>query len=723
MHPDHPDAWHLLGVIDLEQGDFKSASAKIAKAIEAEPLRAEFHRSLARARFGDGLLSESATSARHAVALDSADAGAWNVLGLSIETTEPDAALAAWKQAIALVPHEPEAHFRIGNFLRRRRDFAAAAAAYRAALAIAPNHAVLRNNLALALQEQGQLDEAERHYRAAIEQQPGMIEALANLGDLCQSTDRVAEAATWFERALAQNPNVSELWKKLGLCQHRQGQLRDAQSSFERALSLGPDDPKNLINLASVLLAGHRYPDASPLIQQALTLQPGLAEAQNMLLYVNQHTCQWHDFDRLFEQQRARFGDRDAPAVVPHNLLSLPYTSGELLTASRKWVSQRIRPKPATPPALSRLPDNKLRIAYLGSDFRTHALANLLTEVIERHDRARFTVFGYSFGPDDASPARARFARAFDHFVDVRAESFGETARRIRDDQIAILFDTGGYVLYARSEIFALRPAPIQINCIGFAGTLGADYYDYILCDRFVTPAQQQVHFAERFMLLPHCYMPGDTRRAFAPMPTRAQCQLPDRGFVFCCFNASYKILPEMFAIWMRLLQDVPGSVLWLLDTNPSVSRNLRCEAQSRDVSPDRLIFAPRIPLAEHLARHGVADLFLDTFPYNAHTTANDALFAGLPLVTCAGETFASRVSGSHLNAIGLPELITHNLDDYAALAQKLALDPGLLASYRARLRANRYTFPLFDTIGYTRALEGLLADAWEDWVRTSSAA
>jgi predicted O-linked N-acetylglucosamine transferase (SPINDLY family) len=715
IDPDDADAWHLLGAIDLQRGDFVSASLKFGKAAAREPARAEFHKNLARAQFGSGLQTDSAASARRAIELNSADADAWNILGLSLETTDPAAALAAFERAVELAPHEAEAHFRIGDFWRRRRDFDSAIAAYRSALAIAPNHAVLRNNLALALQEQGHHDEAEAHYRAAIEQQPGLVEALANLGDLCRTRDRTLEAIACFRQAVAASPNVVELWKKLGICQHRQGQLSDAKASFERALALAPDDPKNMINLASVLLAEFRHPEAASIISQALTLQPELAEAQSMLLYVNQHMCQWQDFDQLFLQQRARLEDPAVPPVVPHNLLALPYTSAELLTASRKWVAQHIRPKPAAAPVPWELADNKLRIGYLGSDFHTHPLANLLTEVLEVHDRERFEVFGYSFGPNDRSPARARFIRAFDRFVDVRAESFDQTAQRIRDDRIAILMDTGGYVLYARSEIFALHPAPIQINCIGFAGTLGADYYDYILCDRVVTPAQDQEHFAERFMLLPNCYMPGDTRRAIASTPTRAECGLPAQGVVFCCFNASYKILPNMFAIWMRILEEVPGSVLWLLESNPSATENLRREAKSRNVSPERLIFAPRVPLALHLARHSVADLFLDTLPYSAHTTANDALFAGLPVLTCAGDTFAGRVSGSHLRAIGLPELVTHNLDDYVALALELARDPSLLHSYRERLRGNRETFPLFDTVGYTRALEQLLIDAWEE--------
>ncbi len=398
--PANADAWHLLGSIDLERGDFGSAATHIGKAVAIDATRAELHTNLARAQFGCGQSQRSAASARRGIGLDPTSVDAWNVLGLSIATTEPDAALAAWQQAIKLAPHAAEAYFRMGDFHRRRREFDAAVAAYRVAVALAPNHAVLCNNFALALQEQGQRDEAERWYRTAIRLQPALVEALANLGDLCQRTDRYAEAADWFTKAIAQNPSVAEVWTKLGTCQHWLGALPDAKASFERALALQPNDPKAMVNVASALLAQHAYAGALPLVLNALRLDPELAEAQNMLLYVNQHICRWEDLDRLFEQQRARLEERDAPRIVPHNLLALPYTPAELLTASRNWVAHHIRPKPAAPPALTQLVQNRLRVAYLGSDFRTHPLANLLTEVIEKHDRRRFEVFGYSFGPE-----------------------------------------------------------------------------------------------------------------------------------------------------------------------------------------------------------------------------------------------------------------------------------------------------------------------------------
>ena len=688
---------------------FKDCHGKLGPAYAGPTADKE----LARTQLARGDRDAAASSARRAVDNHPDDAEAWTLLGICIETTEPQAARAAWEKALALASRDPEAHFRIGDFERRRGDHEAAIAAYRAALATGSRHPVLLNNLGLSLQARDMLDEAACCFAEAVEREPDLAQGHANLGEVLRLEHRFAAATGAYSRALTLNPGVAQLWLNLGVCQHRAGAFSAARESFERALALDPDVPESLVNLAASLTAESRYAEALPLLRKALQLKSDDAQAQSTLLYVQQHTCDWGELEDGVERVRALLGRPDAPMVSPHSLLALPFTPRELLTAAQDWVRRRIgAPSPLPPPQPS-LVDGRLRIAYLSSDFRTHALANLLTEVIEEHDRSRVEVFGYSFGPDDGSPARARFARTFDRFVDIRAESVEATAQRIRDDRIGVLFDTGGYVLNARSEIFALRPAPIQINAIGFPGTLGAPWYDYILGDAFVTPAEQQQYFTERFMLLPHCYLPGDAKRTIDAVPTRTQCGLPAAGFVFCCFNGSYKILPDVFAIWMRLLAQAPGSVLWLLETNAQASANLRREARSRGIAPERLVFAPRVPVSQHLARHAAADLFLDTFPCNAHTTANDALFAGLPLVTCAGETFASRVSGSQLKAIGLPELVTDSPAAYEALALELARRPELLARYRKRVRANRDASPLFDTAGYTRALEALLFAAW----------
>lgn len=669
---------------------------------------------LARSQFAGGDHRAAATSAQRAVDAEPGDVQAWTLLGLCLETFAPEQALAAWRKAIALAPNDAEPYFRLGDFERRQGRYPAAIAAYRAALATGFQHPGLWNNFGLALQQQGQIDEAIGAFEAATRLQPDMAPAHANLGDALHAQHRTAEAIAAYARACARAPNVARLWLNLGVCQYRAGALADARSSFERALALDPDAPDTLVNLAASLNVERRYGESLPLLRKALARAPDHAQAQSTLLYVQQQTCAWDELDASIARQRALLGRPDAPAAAPHHLLALPFTAAEQLVAARHWARLNVRAPAAASLPRPREREARLRIGYASTDYRAHPLANLLTEVIETHDRARVEVFAYSLGPDDGSRERTRFERAFDHFADVRSESDEAIVRRIRDDRIEILVDTNGYVLHARNDIFALRAAPIQINGIGFAGTLGADCYDFILTDRFVTPPDQQPFFTERFMVLPHCYMPGDTRRDIDPAPTRAQCGLPESGFVFCCFNASYKILPDVFAIWMRLLQKVPGSVLWLLATNREATANLRAQARRHGLADGRLVFAPSLPLPAHLARHALADLFLDTFPYNAHTTANDALFAGLPLVTCAGRTFASRVAGSQLSAIGMLELVTHSLEAYEDLALDLAQQPSRLAQVRSRLAANRATAPLFDVAGYTRALEDLLFKARE---------
>jgi len=357
-----------------------------------------------------------------------------------------------------------------------------------------------------------------------------------------------------------------------------------------------------------------------------------------------------------------------------------------------------------------------LRVGFASSDFRSHATVTLMMELWERLDRRRLELFAYGTLARDPGPNGRRVERAFEHFADVSRDPSEGIAARIREDGIGVLFDINGYTRNARPAIFAHRPAPLQINAIGFQCTLGSAWHDYIFTDRFSLPEPLQRFYTERPLNVPHMAFPSDsTRLPPGPPPTRAACGLPETGFVFCCFNNSFKILPEVFALWMRLLHALPGSVLWLLETSSEAKANLRREAAAAGVAAQRLIFAPRVSVGEHVARNAAADLFLDTFPYGAHTTANDALLAGLPLLTCVGETLASRIAGSQLQAIGLPELITTSFADYEALALKLATDPALLASYRQRLAANRATTALFDMARYARDFEDAMLRIWDE--------
>ncbi len=358
---------------------------------------------------------------------------------------------------------------------------------------------------------------------------------------------------------------------------------------------------------------------------------------------------------------------------------------------------------------------SRLRLGYLSAELRTHPIPCLVAQLFEEHDRSCFEVFAFSYGDDDGTPMRRRLEQAFDGFFDVRGLSDEAIARRIREQEIDIMVDLTGHTAGSRLEILASRPAPVQLHYIGHPGTLGADFIDYLIVDPFVVPAEEQQHYSEALVYLSQCYQANDRKRIARRSPThRAEAGLPADGFVFCCFNQTYKITPPCFDVWMRLLHAVPGSVLWLLADNRWAEDNLRREAAARGVSPERLVFAPRLAAPEHLARHRLADLFLDTFPYNAHTTASDALWMGLPVLTCAGRGFASRVAGSLLHAVGLPELVTHDLAEYERLALTLARDPARLVALRRHLDAVRTTAPLFDIDRTRREIEQAYQQMWE---------
>lgn len=352
-------------------------------------------------------------------------------------------------------------------------------------------------------------------------------------------------------------------------------------------------------------------------------------------------------------------------------------------------------------------PHDKIRLGYVSTDFREHATAHLIAELFEVHDRARFEIFAYSLGQDDQSNMRARLAGSFDHFLSCEDHADVETARMIADAEIDILVDLNGFTRGARTNVFAHRPAPIQVNYLGYAGTMAAPYIDYIIGDAITLTNADQAAYSEKLVTLPHCYQPNDRRRFIADDGiTRRDWGLPEEQIVFCCFNNSYKILPATFTCWMRILTAVEGSVLWLLADNQTAMQNLRKEAEARQIDPSRLIFAERTKPAQHLARHRLADLFLDTLPYNGHTTASDALWAGLPVLTQSGKTFAGRVAASLLSAVGLPKLIAQTTEEYERLAIQLATCPDVLAGIKAALAQNRTTAPLFDTVLYARHIE-----------------
>jgi protein O-GlcNAc transferase len=629
---------------------------------------------------------------------------------------EQAAAEALWQRVLELDPGRPEALFHVGNRLRERGEHAAAIDCYERALRRAAGHSGLLNNLGLALEAIGATEQAAACYREVLAREPQHSDALLNLANLSYRAARYAEAAALHARAASVRRNLPPtIWVQRALALERVQDLEGAEASLREAARLAPNDVHVQANLATLLIRQRRHEEAEEPLRRALELDPQHAYALSTLAYVRQQRCAWEGLSELHDAIR-RLLDREGAedsAFNPFPLLAMPTSPRQRLVAARSWARGFELPASSLSSGFRSLRTERLRIGFVSSDFRPHATAYLLMELWERLDRTRVEAFAYAIEPPDQGPIGQRIAHAFEHFADVSADPTSLIVERIRTDRIALLFDLNGYTRCAREGLFAARPAPLQINAFGYLGSLGAPWYDYVLTDRFVCPASSQADFTERFLYLDGCYCPGDTHREIAAAKKRTESGLPAEGLVFCCFNSAYKLLPDVFAVWMRLLAAVPGSLLWLAPGNVAVEENLRREAAARGVDPNRLVFAPRVGLSEHLARHTHADLFLDTFPYNAGATANDALFMGVPVLTCAGDTMSSRVAGSQLHAIGLPDLITNSLGEYEALGLKLATQPDLLRGHRQRLDANRHTHPLFAMDRYARDFVDALERAW----------
>jgi predicted O-linked N-acetylglucosamine transferase (SPINDLY family) len=494
------------------------------------------------------------------------------------------------------------------------------------------------------------------------------------------------------------------------------GRWEEARGSFQKAIALRKEFPEALYNLGNAARELGDLAGAIEAYEHALRLRPDYVEAYCQLIYHRRHACAWGSFDAddAGMLALAHRGER----VPPFFLLTTNASAGDQLACSRQWAAPIQRDHEAVFKHVATSRSERIRLGYLSGDFHQHATAHLMAELFERHDRGRFEVVGYSYGPDDGSPMRARLVRAFDRFVDIHAFSHRQAATAIHEDGVDILIDLKGYTHQARAAIAAQRPAPVQVSYLGFPATMGADFIDYLMIDSLVVPSDQQPFFSEKLVHLPGCYQVNDRRREIAQLsPSRQACGLPANGFVFCSFNNSYKISPGVFDVWMRLLLAVSGSVLWLLRSNELMEENLGVEAERRGVDRRRLVFAPVLPPAEHLARLSRADLFLDTSPCNAHTTASDALWASLPVLTYSSSTFAGRVAGSLLHAVGLSELVTQSLEDYEKVALELVHDPDRLSALRSSLKNARADSLLFDLPKQASHIEAAYDRMWETWL------
>lgn len=671
--------------------------------------------SLAIRKFQQSDFSGAEEDCRRILRADPNNAAALQLLGtLLLKSGEVDQAIKLLRKGVSLKPDAPEAHNNLGNVLRESNRFADAAAAYRAAVRLRPKFAEAQYGLGAALFEMGRRDEAVASLREAVAIRPRFREAFNLLGAALEGLGNFEEAARCYRQSLSLHAGDPQVLNNLGSCLRKLGRADAAITCLRQALALRPDFVAGLINLAAALRDRGDQEGAMACYRKALLLDPDNAVVRCELAHGMRHVCDWGEM----EASEARVLDmvRQGAAVGPFYLLAMPAAGpDDQLRCARQWAAKFT---PSAPLVQSPRPtDGPIHIGYLSADLHQHATAFLMAEVFERHDRARFRVTAYSCGADDGSDMRRRLVAAFDDFVDAQGLSHRQAAERIDADGVHILVDLKGYTSFARTEILGYRPAPIQVNYLGYPGTMGAPFIDYIISDAVVSPMEHARFYSEKIVQLPDSYQPNDRQRAVAAAtPSRAECGLPEHGFVFCSFNNSYKITPRMFDVWMRLLAAVPGAVLWLLERNEQAAANLRREAAARGIGPERLVFAPRLPLAEHLARHRLADLFLDTLPCNAHTTASDALWAGLPVLTCLGDTFAARVAGSLVAAVGLPELIVGSLEEYEEVALSLARDAGRLAAVKDRLDRNRLTAPLFDSGRFTRNLEAAYRGMWERW-------
>jgi predicted O-linked N-acetylglucosamine transferase (SPINDLY family) len=640
-----------------------------------------------------------------AVALNrTSDVSFYNYGLISKELGKPRQAYEQFSAAIKLNPDVAETWNNRGTVCNDLKDYGAALADFDRAIGLNAAYAEAYTNKGKSLALLKRNDEALTCYDKALSLNPALAEAWLGRGNVSAALRRSRDALAAYDKALSIKPGLVQAWIARGNLLIDLKRFDDALAGFDQAIALDPKLAEAWSGRGDALTVMKRFDDAFTAFDRAFSLDPDMASVEGARLHAKMHCCDWSDYDaecaHLVGSVRA--GKR---AALPFHMLSVDCSPQDQLQCARAFAAERY--PPATSPASPvRRRSGRIRIAYLSSDFRQHATSHLIAGLFEAHDREKFDVIGISVGPDDRSPLRSRLERAFTCFVDLSALTDDQIASEIAARDVDILVDLNGFTLGAQTGALRHRPAPIQVNYLGYPGTMGAPFIDYVIADGTVIPEADRSFYSEKVVWLPHSYQVNDRAREMADRVLRREdFGLPPDAFVFCCFNNAYKITPETFDCWMRLLART-DSVLWLLRDNDIAAGNLRNEARQRGIDPARLVFAERVSPAEHLARHRLADLFLDTLPYNAHTTASDALWAGLPVLTQMGRTFAGRVAASLLHAIDLPELITHSREDYEALALELAGDRERLRDIKSRLEANRLTTPLFDTALFARDIE-----------------
>jgi predicted O-linked N-acetylglucosamine transferase (SPINDLY family)/SAM-dependent methyltransferase len=685
QYPEHGFAWKVMGALLQKQGRIKESLSAKQKAAKLLPNDAEVHSNLGSAELLQGLFEEAEQSCRRALALN---------------------------------PLLVSAHNNLGLILQKLGQYSGAEECFRKVLDIGQKTSENFCNLGNALQAQDKFTEAEDNYQQALLLNADYLDAHNNLGVIFKKSGKLSRSEQSYRRVVELNPNDFDSHNNLGIILQEMNNLPEAEAAYQRALELAPNNANIHCNLGNIFLAKHQHQEAMQSYRNALISTPDNAYALSQCVYIDRMLCNWHSINEDNAKLLTYIEKKVASVLVPFGILATPIANAQHQKKSAELHADfRYKSK------LEHLPyvkektygHTKLRIGYLSADMHSHATVRLLAGVLENRNTQAFITHIYSYGPNKEDEGRSRMEAACEHFHEVSWLSDEAIAKQIVADEIDILVDLKGYTQDGRLGITALRPAPVIVSWLGYPGTLGhPKLADYIIGDPTVTPLEHAEDFSETLALMPHCYQPNDDKRELGAPPNRKDVGLPLTGFVFCSFNQPYKITPETFSVWCRLLVAVPDSVLWIMALFPDTQANLKAEVQKYDIDPNRLIFAPPMLLTSHLGRLQLADLALDTFPYTSHTTASDALWAGVPLVTKMGDTFASRVAASILNTMDLAELVTTNDEDYFNVALSLAQNHKKLAAIKQKIAEQKPLSPLFDTPKFARDLERLYLTIWE---------
>lgn len=712
-YPSTPKILNTLGFIAMKIGLIEQADMAFEQAIELNAKYEEAIFNLAHVKKIAGNANASLDLYQKVISINPKNIEAIINLGnVYIEIGQFKQAYTTLLMGCEISPNDTRLFVNIATALINLDKPEAALEAINWAYKLDKKDANLLNTFGGVLLMLGDRNGALKKYKEALIVDSENEATLNNIGLVIRNTGDPRDSIAWFAKAIELNPNFDKAYTNLGAAYMLMKEESKALVNFKKSLQINPESVKTITMIADACLELGHVNESIQYYTKAFELDSNNLYSLSKSLHCARKNCIW---DLQLKNAGAKRWDTESihKQVTPFTFLSIEDDPLKQLERSKAWTSAvawRVETRSNLP---VRKKNKKIRIGYFSADFHDFPGMYLMAGMLESHNRTDFEVFAFSYGPEKNDGMRKRIVKAVDHFIDIRELSIEDTVELCDDLGIDIAIHRNGHTANGRTGIFARRLATVQINYLGYPGSLGADFIDYMIADEIVIPETHKKYYSEEILYMPHCYQPNDDKRVVAETSTtKSDFGLPEDGFVFCCFNNSYKISSDEYDVWMRILGRIANSVLWILKSNEQMVQNLRKEASARGIDPDRIVFAEKLPQAEHMARHKHADLFLDTFNYNAHTTASDALWMGLPVVTKIGEQFAARVSASLLNAIGVPELVTNTVDDYENLIFDLATNNKKLNHLRKKILENRISKPLFDTKKYTRDFERLLQDS-----------